>query len=150
MRRNMRFGAALAAAGLAAALTVPAADGENAEDEGAVDYRQHTMSAIGGHMQAIADIVRGKVAHTGHLPVHAGALAELAELVPSLFAAGTAGGDTLPAVWEDAEDFQAKTAAFKEATANLVAAAQSGAELRSALGAVGQACKNCHDGYRAK
>ena len=147
MRRMRRFGAALAAGGLAAALTVVAAE---AEDEGAVEYRQHAMIAVRGHMGAIGDIARGKVPHTHHLPLHAGALADLAALMPTLFAAGTAGGDTLPAVWENAEDFQAKVDAFKEATRNLLAIVQSGGEVRPAVGAVGQACKGCHDSYRVQ
>lgn len=118
--------------------------------EGAVKYRANTMEAIGGHMKAIAGIVRGEVPHTDHLPLHAGALADLAEAVPSLFGEGSEGGDALPAVWEEPEDFQAKVDAFREATANLKAAAAAGEGVRQAFGAVGQACKGCHDKYRAE
>ena len=121
-----------------------------AASDGAVKYRQHTMSAIGGHTQAIVDIIRGEVPHTDHLPTHAAALAELAELAPALFAEGTQGGDTLPAVWENAEDFQAKLAAFQEATANFKAAVDAGEDAGGAFRSVGQACKGCHDGYRAE
>ena len=53
--------------------------------EGEVNYRQHTMSAIGGHMRAIVDIIRGDVPHTSHLATHAGAMADLAEIAPTLF-----------------------------------------------------------------
>ena len=121
-------------------------------DEGQVDYRQHVMAAVGGHMQAIADIVRGKVEHTGHTAVHANALADLADIAPTLFPAGSEGGDALPAVWENAEDFQAKLAAFKEAAGALRDAAASGEPMQvgMALRDVGQACKGCHDDYRAE
>lgn len=44
--------------------------------EGAAKYRAHTMEAIGGHMSAIVDIIRGEVPHTDHLPTHANALAD--------------------------------------------------------------------------
>lgn len=118
--------------------------------EGAAKYRAHTMEAIGGHMSALVDIIRGEVAHTDHLPTHADALAELAQIVPALFPKGSEGGDTLPAVWEQPEDFQAKLDAFKDATANLKAAAHSGEGVGQALRAVGQACKSCHDEYRAE
>ena len=118
--------------------------------EGVSKYRAHTMEAIGGHMKAIADIVRGEVPHTDHLSMHAGALAELAEVAPSLFPAGSEGGDTLPAVWEEPEDFQAKLDAFREATANFKAAADAGEGVGQALRPVGQACKGCHDKYRAE
>lgn len=120
--------------------------------EGEVDYRQHTMSAVGGHLQAIVDIIQGKVPHTGHMPTHANALAELAEIAPTLFPEGSDGGDALPAIWEDNDDFQAKLAAFQEAAANFKAAAATGemAQVGGALQELGQACKGCHDNYRAE
>ena len=120
--------------------------------EGEVDYRQHTMAAIGGHTQAIADIVTQKVPHTGHLASHANALADLATIAATLFPEGSEGGDSLPAIWENSEDFQAKLAAFKEAADGLKAAAASGdaGQVGRAMQGVGQACKGCHDDYRAK
>ena len=39
--------------------------------EGAMEYRQHTMAAVGGHTTALFDILTGKVEHTGHLAAHA-------------------------------------------------------------------------------
>lgn len=119
--------------------------------EGEVDYRQHAMSAVGGHMQAIVDIIQGKVPHTEHMATHAGALADLADLAGTLFPATSEGGDALPAIWENAEDFQSKLAAFKEAAANFKTAAGSGdmGLIGGALQQLGQACKGCHDDYRA-
>lgn len=141
MRKNVKI--AIAAAGCAVAFAVAAS-------EGAVKYRQNTMKAVGGHMGAIVGIIRGEVPHDGHLPMHANALAAIAAAAPSLFAAGTEGGDTLPAVWEEPEDFQAKLDAFKDATTTLKAAADAGEGVREALRGVGQACKGCHDDYRAE
>lgn len=141
MRTKAKIAGAVAACALA--LAVSASDG-------ALKYRANTMEAIGGHMKAIVAIVRGDVPHTDHLPMHAGALAELAQVAPSLFAQGSEGGDTLPAVWEEPEDFQAKLEAFREATANLKAAASAGEGVGQAMRAVGQACKGCHDKYRAE
>ena len=141
MRVNAKAAAVVMASGLALVLGA---------SEGAAKYRAHTMEAIGGHMSAVVDIVRGDVPHTDHLPTHAGALAELAQIVPSLFAEGSEGGDTLAAVWEQPEDFQAKLGAFKDATASLKAAAEAEEGVGQALRAVGQACKSCHDKYRAE
>lgn len=120
--------------------------------EGEVDYRQHTMAAVGGHMQAIVDIIQGKVPHTEHMATHAEALANLADLAGTLFPESSQGGDARPAIWEDAEDFQSKLAAFKEAAASFKAAAASGemAQIGGALQQLGQACKGCHDNYRAQ
>lgn len=119
--------------------------------EGEVDYRQHTMSAVGGHMQAIVDIIQGKVPHAEHMATHANALADLADLADTLFPGSSQGGDALPAIWENGEDFQSKLAAFKEAAASFKAAAGSGemAQIGGALQQLGQACKGCHDNYRA-
>ena len=140
-----RWGKAVAAGLAALAIGAYATEGE-------VDYRQHTMAAVGGHMQAIVDIIQGKVPHGEHMPLHANALADLAEIAPTLFPAGSDGGDALPAVWENGEDFAAKLAAFKEAAAGFKAAAASGdmAQIGGALQQLGQACKGCHDDYRAQ
>ena len=120
--------------------------------EGEVDYRQHTMSAVGGHTQAMFDIIQGKVPHAEHMATHAEALANLADLAGTLFPASSQGGDARPAIWENAEDFQSKLAAFKEAAANVRVAAGSGdmAQIGGALQQLGQACKGCHDNYRAQ
>ncbi|MDE0659007.1 MAG: cytochrome c [Gammaproteobacteria bacterium] len=120
--------------------------------EGEVNYRQHTMSAIGGHMRAVVDIVRGDVPHMDHLATHASAMADLAEIAPTLFPESSKGGDALDAIWEDGEDFASKLNAFKEATAAFKTAAASGdrGEIMGAFRGVGQACKGCHDDYRAE
>ncbi|MCY3623113.1 MAG: cytochrome c [Gammaproteobacteria bacterium] len=120
--------------------------------EGEVNYRQHTMSAVRGHMQAIVDIVRGDVPHMDHLATHASAMADLAEIAPKLFPESSKGGDALDAIWEDPEDFADKLDAFKEATAAFKTAAESGDrdEIMGAFRGLGQACKGCHDDYRAE
>ena len=136
--------------GLVLALAVAGAGA--VASEGEVDYRQHTMAAVGGHMQAIVDIIQGKVPHAAHMATHAGALASLADIAGTLFPDTSQGGDALPAIWENAEDFETKLAAFKEAAANFDAAAGSGdmAQVGAALQQLGQACKGCHDDYRAQ
>ena len=118
--------------------------------EGEVNYRQHTMSAIGGHMRAIADIIRGDVAHTDHLATHANALADLAEIAPTLFPEGSNGGDALDDIWQNPDDFKAKLDALKEATQAFKTVAGSGEGVGAAFQGVGQACKGCHDNYRAE
>lgn len=120
--------------------------------EGEVNYREQTMKAIGGHMGAIVGIIRGEVPHTDQLPTHASAMADLAEIAPTLFPESSKGGDALDAIWEDAEDFASKLDAFKEATAAFKTAAESGDrdKIMGAFRGMGQACKGCHDDYRAE
>ena len=137
--------ALIVAVALVAALPCGASQGD-------IDYREHTMEAIGGHMQALADILRGKVRHADHLSVHAAALASLAEIAPTLFPPGSGDGETeaLPAIWENPEDFAERLGAFREAADGLRAAAETGGDVAAASQKLGQACKGCHDNYREK
>ena len=120
--------------------------------EGEVNYREQTMKAIGGHMGAIVGIIRGEVPHTDQLPTHANAMADLAEIAPTLFPESSKGGDALDAIWEDAEDFASKLDAFREAADNFKKAVETddSGEVRAAFMGMGQACKGCHDDYRAE
>lgn len=122
-----------------------------AQDEDAAGYRVETMKAIGGHTTGFFGILQGKVPHTAHLPVHANALAELAKIAPALFPAGSgADTDALPAIWENPDDFAAKLAAFEDAATNLAAAVAAGDAIGPVARQLGQACKGCHDDYRAQ
>ena len=69
----MRLAPTVATAALTSLLSLSAAAGE-----GDAEYREHTMEAIGGHMQAMVDIIRQKVLHATHMTLHANALADLA------------------------------------------------------------------------
>jgi cytochrome c556 len=123
-----------------------------AADEGAADYRHHTMEAVGGHMNAIADIVRQKVPHSSHIAMHANALDDIAQISDVLFPAGSEGHDALPAIWENPEDFAEKLNAWKVSAAAFREAAATGAmeNIGPALQNMGQTCKGCHDDYRAE
>lgn len=120
--------------------------------EADAEYRKFAMAAVGGHMQAIVKIIRQEVPHVSHLELHADAIANLAGIGSTLFPADSEGGDALPAIWENAEDFQAKLDAFSTAATNFSAAAGSGdsAAIGGGLMKLGQACKACHDDYRAE
>jgi cytochrome c556 len=120
--------------------------------EGEVEYRQHTMEAVGGHMQAAVDILRQKVTHADHMSLHADALADLSEIIPSLFPEGSQGGDALEEIWQQPEDFAERLSAMREAAAGFstAAGATDMAALGEAFQALGQACKGCHDDYRAE
>jgi len=55
-----------------------------------------------------------------------------------------------PMIWDNLDDVLAKWSAFGDAAANLQTVAADGqAALGPALGEVGDACKACHDEYRA-
>ena len=139
----MRISTTLAGVASLLALNVIGAEAD-------VEYRKHAMQAVGGHMQAIVKIIRGEVPHTGHLPMHGNAMADLAEASGSLFPQGSEGGDALPGIWEDPEDFAEKIEAFRVAAQGFKAAAAGSdvAAAGAALQKLGGACKGCHDDYR--
>lgn len=116
--------------------------------EGELEYREHVYESIGGHMQAMADILQQKVPHTGHLALHANALADMAGIAKTLFPAGSEGGHALPEIWANPEDFAERMGKFEEAATGLKAAVASGEGVGPAFQSLGQACKNCHDKYR--
>jgi len=129
-----------------AILTCTSALGSEAD----VDYRRYSMEAIGGHMQAIVKILRQEVPHSGHLSIHANAIADMARVAPDLFPEGSQGREALPAIWEQPEDFAKRLDAFHSAAEAFKDAAESGdpESIGSAIGGLGQACKGCHDNYR--
>ena len=118
--------------------------------KGDVDYRHYAMEAVGAHMQAIRKIVRREVTHSEHLILHANAMADLASMTPDLFPEGSEGRETLPSVWEQPEDFSKRLDAFRSAAETFKEAAVSGDSslIRTAIRALGQSCKGCHDHYR--
>ncbi len=126
-----------------------------AADENAVKYRQHTMDAIGGHMQALAAIVKGEVDHKDHIPVHVASLAALSGVAPDLFGADSREGadtDALPKIWQEPAAFKERLAAFRTAATDLDAVVKAGdmTKFPPAFGALGKACKSCHDDFKAK
>ena len=118
--------------------------------EGDAKYREHVMEAVGGHMQAMVDILKQEVAHSDHLLLHSNAMADLGKIALTLFPQGSEGGDALPAIWEQPKEFQEKLQAFDSAAAGLKETVSSGGEVGPAFQKLGQACKSCHDDYRAE
>jgi len=122
----------------------------NADDSNAVKYRQHTMTAVGGHMKAAVALVKGEVDHKGDLTVHAAGLAGLAGIAPGLFGADAKGGDALPKIWDEPAAFNERLETFRSAATAFDAAVKGGdpGKIGPALGDLGQACKGCHDNFK--
>lgn len=119
-------------------------------DEDQVEYRQEVMSAIGGSMGAIGKILKQEVDRPGDIAPLAAALDELADTAQRVFPEGSDGGDALPEIWEEPEDFAERLTALKEATSKFRTAASSGdmAQIGPAVGEVGRACRGCHQRFR--
>lgn len=121
--------------------------GASLADDGAADYRHHTMEAIGGHMEAIVDIIKQKVPHQAHMALHADAIADMASIADTLFPEGSQGGAALPAIWEQPEEFAKRLQAFQEAAAGFSQTVNGDGEIGPALQTLGGACKGCHDDF---
>ena len=132
-------------AGLGCGLLLTAAS--FAHGGGVGDYRHHNMEAIGGHMEAVVDILKQKVPHQAHMALHANAIADLAGIADTLFVEGSQGGGALPAIWEQPEAFAERLQAFQDAAAGFRQAAKAGGDIGAAVQALGQACKGCHDDF---
>jgi len=124
-------------------------------DEGAINYRQKVMDAVGGTMQSMVAIAKQEVPHGAHLAVHARNMAGLATVVPDVFPAGSGEGadtDALPKIWSEPEAFKERLTAFVDAAKNLDAVVSSGdmSGFGEALGGLGKTCKGCHDNFKAE
>ncbi len=134
-------------------LFVPPAPAQ--EEEGIIKHRQAVMKAVGGHMGAMAAILKGKVKFTGDLKTHARAMADLAGIAARVFPEGSDFGDTraLEDIWKKPEEFRKVLDAFKVESAKLARIADGGdvkafGDQFKALGK--NACSTCHKAFREK
>jgi cytochrome c556 len=143
----------MVAAGLAGLLTSTPAAAQFAKPEDAIRYRRAGMTMMAAHLGRVAAMANGRV------PFDAKAVADNAEIATIMsklpyvaFIEGSDKGDTnaLPKIWSENDKFRAAAAKLQDEMAKLNVAAKSGNidTIKPAVGAVGQACKACHDAYR--
>ena len=116
----------------------------------AVMARMNAMSAIADATKTLGDMAKGSVSFDApRAQAAAQALAEKAADVPGLFEAreDDPKSEALPVIWETFEDFRQKTEEMEAAALALTNVADLGG-LRAGMGALGQSCKGCHQGYR--
>ena len=142
----MRGGLAFVA--MAAMLALPA--GAHCDDQDTVDYRQHIMRAMDAQTAALGQILAEMVTDDNFVS-HLDVIAINAQMALSSFEKPVEGGEALPKVWEDWDDFAAKMNAFSD---EIIIAAQIVRDKgrAAAMGNVMDAlsCKECHDVYRKK
>jgi cytochrome c556 len=142
---------AIAVAGL-----VATAGAQTGGAQGMIRERQANYKQIGGAVRTISEQLRAGEPSLDAIRQAAALIADRSVRVSSWFPAGTgseAGLPTraLPVIWSDPADFRAKAVNFVVAARNLNTAAQGGdlAAVRAAFPALGNACRDCHDTYRA-
>jgi cytochrome c556 len=139
--------------GLAAALATLPVAAQFQKPEQAIKYRQSAMSLQGTHVGRVFAMANGRV------PFDAKVAAENIEIIALLnrlqftaFIEGTDKGNTRakPEIWTEKDKFTAAINKSQEDVSKLVAAGKTGNidQIKTAVGAVGQSCKACHDAYQ--
>ena len=121
-------------------------------DEGAIDYRQHTMAAVGGHMQAAVDILRQKYRTPIIWRCMPTPLQSSQSSHPRCSPTAQPAATRCQASGKNADDFATRLDDFTDAAAAFAEAAEGGdaGAIGTAFQGLGQACKACHDDYRAQ
>ena len=114
---------------------------------------QASMRQMGGAQRALGAELGKETPDPVALKAAAARLDTLAGQLPSWFAGPVTGFPTAgkPEIWSDAKGFAAAAVALKAQTAKLAGLTDGGdvAALKAQAGAMGGACKACHDVYRA-
>ena len=141
--------------GLFTASAAFAADDPN---EKAIKARQAVMTLQSWYAGPLFQMAKGameydaEMAKTYAAHLHTMAIAEGAAMWPAGTGNDAYEGKTraLPEIWTTWPEAGEKAQALSDASAELAAVAGDGLDaLRSKIGAVGNACKGCHDDFRA-
>jgi len=124
----------------------------------AIDARQSYFTLLGANIGPLAAMAKGDIPYdAGAAELHAGHLELLADYTvtphfPEDSSKADRTGDTraLPEIWDNLADFESKHGDLEDPVAALADVAGDGrAALGQAVSKVGEACKACHDDYRA-
>ncbi|HVL76695.1 MAG TPA: cytochrome c [Noviherbaspirillum sp.] len=146
---------AFAGFALAALAALPlAAQAQFAKVEDAVKYRQSAFALMGAHMGRIGAVVKGEQPYDKAAVETDAAIIEMMSRLP--WHAFPAGSETnsraRPEIWREQDKFKGLSEKMQAEVQKLSVAARGGdlAQIRSAMGAVGQSCRACHDNFRAR
>lgn len=125
------------------------------EEEGIIKHRQAVMKAVGGHMGAMAAILKKQVPFTKDLQAHANAMADLAKIAARVFPEGSDFGETRAKeeIWTKPKEFAKVAQAFIAESETLAKVAGSGdiTAFGAQFKAMGKnACAACHKQFREK
>jgi cytochrome c556 len=117
--------------------------------------RQDQMKAIGRSMGALGGITKGEKPYDAAVVQAAlEAISTNAKAFPDQFPAGTETGletEAAPAIWENKDDFRAKSDKLAaEADTLLAAMPADQAGVGAAMKVLGATCGDCHESYRLK
>ena len=128
------------------------ADDEQAQR--AIDTRQGLLKVVGYYMGPMVGMARQQIPYDAEMmKANAEKIAQLAPMIADVFRMDTSGSalatEALDDIWSNADDFNGKAATVAERASALAAATdQDAGAAMKAFGAMGGACKSCHDNYR--
>ena len=148
----------LIGAAILASLAAGAAQAQPVAADRSVKYRQSALTVLATSFGRIGAVVKGDVTLAPAVLVQN---AETVELMSHIAYDGflqgteqatTTGKGAKPEIWKEWDKFKKMQGDLQSATAKLTAAAKSGdaGQLKAAYPGVGQACKACHDAFRAQ
>jgi cytochrome c556 len=140
----------------AMALTVAfSASAQFAKPEEAIKYRKSALTVMGTHFSRLAAMAQGKAPFDAKQLSDNEAVFEVVSKLPwQAFGEGTDKGETKAKaeIWKEPAKFKEAQDKLMAESLKLSAAAKSGKleDLKTAVAAVGGACKNCHDNFKDK
>jgi cytochrome c556 len=129
------------------------ASAQFAKPEDAIKYRKAALTVMAAHFGRVAGMAAGRIPFDAKMAADNAAIAEDMSKLPFVaFVDGSDKGDTKakPEIWSDNAKFKAAAEKMQGEMTKLAAAAKSGNldAIKTAAGATGGACKNCHDSFR--
>jgi cytochrome c556 len=138
----------------ASALIAVPAHAQFAKPEDAIKYRRAAFSLMGNHMGRINGQLKAEKPNVQTIQSSAALLQTLSMLPYEAFGPGTDMGSTeaKDVVWKEPAKFKAAAEKMQAEVTKLVATAKGGdvKAIQTQFGAVGGACKACHDDFKNK
>ena len=142
------------AAVLCWAATAPSAFAQQVKPENQIKLRKSAYALMNHNFGSLAAMAEGKKPYNkDEAARNADMIAMLSDVPKGFFGEGTDKGETKakPEIWQKRADFDAKMDKMITEAKKLPQAARTDlAAVNKAVGDVGDACKACHDDYRAK
>lgn len=154
--RRMRPLVTLVALGLSATVAIQAvAQNKPSRADQLTKYRQSIFTVIGTNFGALVPVIQGKAPYDAKdFAMRADRVAYMAQMAHEGFVPDSKDGKPSKAkaeIWTQQAEFDKLLKDLVERSRALATASQAGNldQIKPAFGAVGQACKACHDKYKA-
>lgn len=117
---------------------------------GVVKERMDVMSGIGKATKTLGQMMKSGVIDQAKLLEATTIITKSAHAIPEKFKTRDLSkpSESLPAVWDNWNDFMAKAKALEVAAENLAAAGNDLQTFKTGFSKLGAACKACHADYR--